>query len=76
MSQSFEELMQNLEDIVERLESSELTLEQQIEAYQQAVGLAKAGHARLAEAERRIEEVTRGGERREVSPEELLRASE
>jgi len=73
MTQSFEELMSRLEDIVGRLESNQLSLEQAIEAYQEGVTLAKQGHSRLADAERRIEEVTRGGERTPVDAEELLK---
>lgn len=73
MTQSFEDLMARLEDIVDRLESNQLSLEQAIDAYQEGVALAKQGHSRLADAERRIEEVTRGGERTPVEPEDLLR---
>jgi len=58
---SFEDLMSQLEATVERLESDELTLEDAIEAYQQGIEFAKSGHERLAEAERRIEEVTQSG---------------
>jgi exodeoxyribonuclease VII small subunit len=76
MSQSFEELMRRLEDIVEKLESNELSLEQAIEAYQEGVTLAKLGHTRLGEAERRIEEVTRAGDRTPVAPEDLLGSNE
>ena len=76
MSQSFEDLMTRLEDIVGRLESNQLSLEQAIEAYQEGVSLAKQGHLRLADAERRIEEVTRAGERAAVEPEDLLRKDE
>lgn len=76
MSQSFETLMQQLESVVDRLESNQLSLEEAIDAYQQGIALAKAGHDRLAEAERRIEEVTRAGERQAVDPAQILGSTE
>ena len=76
MSQSFETLMQQLESVVDRLESNQLSLEEAIDAYQQGIALAKAGHDRLAEAERRIEEVTRAGERQPVDPAQILGSNE
>lgn len=76
MSQTFESLMKELEDVVGRLESSELSLEDAIAAYQRGVTLAKLGHDRLADAERRIEEVTRTGERQEVDPGQILGSTE
>jgi exodeoxyribonuclease VII small subunit len=69
---TFEALMANLESIVERLESNELSLEEAIDAYQQGVRLAKQGHDRLSEAERRIEEVTRAGDTRPVDADRVL----
>ena len=57
----FEHLVTRLEEIVARLESDELSLEDALDAYQEGIQLARAGHARLAEAERRIEEVTQQG---------------
>ncbi|MCC7380897.1 MAG: exodeoxyribonuclease VII small subunit [Deltaproteobacteria bacterium] len=72
MSQSFENLMTELEGIVERLESSDLTLEQAIEAYQKGVGLAQQGHQRLSDAEQRIAELTRSGEKRTVDPSQIM----
>lgn len=76
MSQSFESLMQSLEAIVDRLESNELSLEEAIDAYQKGIVLAKAGHDRLAEAERKIEEVTRTGERQPVDAAQILGSNE
>ncbi len=70
---SFETLLDRLEKIVQRLESNELTLEEAIQAYQEGVTLAKLGHDRLQDAERRIEEVTRDGKARTVDPQQILR---
>lgn len=64
--------MKRLEAIVERLEATDLSLEEAIDAYQTGVSLAKEGHTRLAEAERRIEEVTRSGETRAVDAQKVL----
>lgn len=71
-AQSFEHLMKNLEGIVDRLESNALSLEEAIDAYQQGVALAKDGHERLARAEQRIEEVTRGGELKPLDKDTIL----
>lgn len=73
---SFEQLLKKLEGIVERLESNELPLEEAIDAYQQGVTLAKEGHTRLAEAERKIEEVTRQGDTRPVDAAKVLEERE
>jgi exodeoxyribonuclease VII small subunit len=68
----FEQLIDRLEEIVEQLESNELSLEEAIDAYQEGVEIAKDGHERLAAAERRIEELTRSGDKKTVDPEEVL----
>ncbi|MEL7370043.1 MAG: exodeoxyribonuclease VII small subunit [Myxococcota bacterium] len=73
---SFEHLMERLESLVDRLESGELSLEQALTAYQEGVGLARAGHERLTAAERRIEEVARGGQISVVAPSEILEPEE
>lgn len=59
----FETLMKRLEAVVARLEEDDLPLEQAIEAYEAGVGLVRLGHARLEEAERRLEELTAQGTR-------------
>jgi exodeoxyribonuclease VII small subunit len=70
-TKSFELLLQKLEGVVGRLESGELSLEDAIDAYKEGVSLAKEGHARLAQAERVIEEVT-GRKTRPVDLEQIL----
>ena len=69
----FEDLMTRLEKIVARLESSNLPLEDALQAYQEGVALAKDGHERLAQAERKIEELTQTGATRPLDPEAVLR---
>jgi exodeoxyribonuclease VII small subunit len=73
---TFEQLMKRLEGVVEKLESNDLSLEEAIDAYQSGILLAKEGHERLAEAERRIEEVTRGGEKRQIDVQKVLEERE
>ena len=73
---SFEALMDRLESIVSRLENGDLSLEDALKAYQEGVGLARRGHERLADAERRIEEVARGGQLSAVDEQALLGAED
>lgn len=51
----FEAAIAELEGIVKRLEEGELPLEQSLALYERGVQLSRFCHARLEEAERRIE---------------------
>lgn len=51
----FEEALKQLEDIVARLEKGELSLEESLRLYEQGIGLARLCHAKLEEAEGKIE---------------------
>ena len=51
-----------LEGIVKKLEDGDLTLEQSLELYERGVRLSRYCHARLEEAERRIEVLDEKGE--------------
>jgi exodeoxyribonuclease VII small subunit len=51
----FEDALKQLEDIVARLEKGELALEDSLRLYEQGIGLARLCHAKLEEAEGRIE---------------------
>ncbi|MGF1511983.1 MAG: exodeoxyribonuclease VII small subunit [Myxococcota bacterium] len=57
----FEELVRQLEAIVDRLEREDLPLEEALEAYQEGVRLARLGHHRLDDAERRLEQLSSQG---------------
>ena len=70
--ENFEALMQRLETVVRQLESDDLSLEEAIDAYQKGVSLAKEGHGRLAEAQRRVEELTRDGSTEPLNPGAIL----
>ena len=61
----FEAAIAELESIVKKLEDGELPLEQSLELYERGVKLSRYCHARLEEAERRIEVL---GERGELQP--------
>jgi len=52
---SFEKALGRLEEIVRRLESEELSLDESLELFQLGVGLARHCQKKLDEAERRIE---------------------
>lgn len=51
----YEEIVQRLGQLVERLEGGGLSLEDSIAAFEQGIRLARAGAARLDDAERRVE---------------------
>jgi exodeoxyribonuclease VII small subunit len=51
----FEEALEELEKVVERLESGELSLEDSLAAFEQGVSLVRYCNQRLNEVERKIE---------------------
>jgi len=58
---SFEEALDRLEAIVERLEDGELALEEALSGFEEGVRLSRGLADRLGDAERRIERLTREG---------------
>lgn len=52
---AFEEALKQLEEIVQRLEKGDLALEESLRLYEQGIQLSRLCHARLEEAEGRIE---------------------
>jgi exodeoxyribonuclease VII small subunit len=58
----FEAAIAELESIVKKLEEGDLALEQSLELYERGVKLSRFCHARLEEAERRIEILNERGE--------------
>jgi exodeoxyribonuclease VII small subunit len=60
----FETAIAELESIVKKLEDGDLTLEQSLALYERGVTLSKFCHARLEDAERRIEILSERGELR------------
>jgi exodeoxyribonuclease VII small subunit len=60
----FEAALAELDALVKKLEEGDLTLEQSLALYERGVQLSRFCHARLEEAERRIEILTERGELR------------
>ena len=58
----FEAALTELDAIVKKLEEGDLALEQSLELYERGVQLSRFCHARLEEAERRIEVLNERGE--------------
>src|SRR5216684_8981204 len=58
----FESAIAELESIVKKLEEGDLALEQSLALYERGVQLSRFCHARLEEAERRIEILNERGE--------------
>jgi len=58
----FEAALAELDTVVKRLEEGDLSLEQSLALYERGVQLSRFCHARLEEAERRIEILTERGE--------------
>ena len=52
---SFEAALKQLEDIVQRLEKGELPLEESLKLYEEGIRLSRLCHAKLEEAEGKIE---------------------
>ena len=75
-SANFEQAMQRLEEIVEKMESGELPLEELIVRYEEGMKLVKVCQERLASAEQRIEIITRNNAGKAIVKEfELATAS-
>ena len=60
----FEAAIAELETIVKKLEEGDLALETSLELYERGVQLSRFCHARLEEAEKRIEILNERGDRR------------
>ena len=57
----FDELLERLRAVVERLEGGKLTLEESLAAYEKGVSLARRGHTLLDRAEKRVELLVKAG---------------
>jgi exodeoxyribonuclease VII small subunit len=53
--ETFEAALKQLEEIVQRLERGELALEESLKLYEEGIRLSRVCHAKLEEAEGRIE---------------------
>ena len=59
---SFEQILTRLQQVVERLESGELPLEESLAVFEEGIRLSRLGARRLDEAEQRVEELLGDGE--------------
>ncbi len=55
----FEKALEDLEKIVEAMESGELTLDQALKKYEEGVALVRACQSKLVETEKKIEVLTK-----------------
>ena len=60
VSEKYEEIVSRLGKVVERLEGGGLSLEESIAAFEEGIRLARAGAAKLDEAERKVEVLLEG----------------
>jgi exodeoxyribonuclease VII small subunit len=58
--QRYEEIVQKLGKVVERLEGGGLSLEESIAQFEEGIKLARAGARKLEEAERKVEVLLEG----------------
>ena len=56
----FEDALKRLEEIVQKLEKGELPLEESLVLYEEGIRLSRVCHAKLEEAEGRIEMLMKG----------------
>ena len=54
-NKKFETALEELEQVIEQMDSGELSLEEALAAYEKGVGLAKLCYQRLNEVEKKIE---------------------
>lgn len=64
----FDQILARLREVVTRLESGELSLEQSLAVYEEGVGLARRGQQLLATAEKRVEVLVSAAGGVEVAP--------
>lgn len=67
----FEDAMKELEDIVKRLESGDLSLDESIKTFEQGVSLSKYCFSKLEEAEKKVSLLVKDGERIKQEPFDL-----
>jgi exodeoxyribonuclease VII small subunit len=66
----YEEIVQRLTKVVERLEGGGLSLEESIAAFEEGIQLARAGAQKLEEAERKVETLLENDRTVPFSPDE------
>jgi len=69
-SVSLEERIARLEEILTRLESDEVALEQALELFEEGIGHVRAAERVLSETQLRVEELLAGGKKKELDVDE------
>jgi exodeoxyribonuclease VII small subunit len=64
----FEEALKELEEIVRKMESGDLTLEKSLESFEEGIRLSRLCSKRLNEAERRVEILLKNEEELDIKP--------
>ena len=64
----FDQILMRLREVVARLESGDLTLEQSLQIYEEGVQLARRGQQLLASAEKRVEILVSASGGLEIAP--------
>jgi len=64
----FDQILVRLREVVQRLESGELSLEQSLQVYEEGVQLARRGQMLLQQAEKRVEILVSASGTVEVAP--------
>lgn len=64
----FEEALKELEEIVRKMESGDLTLEKSLKSFEEGVRLSRFCSKRLDEAERRVEILLKNEEELDIKP--------
>ncbi len=67
---SFEQAMKELEDIVRRLESGQVKLDEAVSAYERGAALKAHCESKLAEAKTKVEKITGSGKNLGLEPDD------
>ena len=68
---SFEETLEELENLVQRMESGELGLEDSLKAFERGIKLTRACQDALKDAELKVQTLTESGELADLDVDEL-----
>lgn len=68
-SEKFEVSLQRLEEIAQKLEEGDLSLEDSLKAFEEGMSLVKACEKRLSEAQRKVEILTKDGKTKDFEVE-------
>ena len=66
--EKFEEALERLEEIVKKMESGDLTLEESLESFEEGVKLSRFCAKKLDKAERRVEILLKNEDELEIHP--------